>query len=61
MTKRDSQPERWETESLAWIHAIRQKEQVTRKGDPPCPLSREKAEELAARYGLKLAKAVSPR
>lgn len=48
--------EAWETESLAWIHAVRQKEQRARRGQLPRPLSRGAAERLAARYGLKLAK-----
>ena len=45
----------WETDSLAWIHAFREKEQASRGGTPPRPLSREDAEKLAARYGVKLA------
>ena len=57
MTKHHSEDERWETESLAWIHAVRQTERATREGESPCPLSRKEAETLAARYGLKLAKA----
>lgn len=56
MTKQDSKHEEWETESLAWIHAVRQREQSLRHGEPPRPLSREEAERLVARYGLKLAK-----
>ena len=56
MTKHDGEHEAWETESLAWIHALRQKEQSALQGQPPRPLPREEAEKLAARYGLKLAK-----
>lgn len=56
MTKHDGEHEGWETESLAWIHAVREKEQLARHGEPPEPLPRDEAERLAARYGLKLAK-----
>jgi len=56
VTKRDGERGGWETESLAWIHAVREKERAARHGEPPRPLPREEAERLAARYGLKLAK-----
>lgn len=56
MKNRKRDVEVWETESLAWIHAVRQQEQLARRGQPPRPLPRSEAERLAARYGLKLAK-----
>ena len=56
MTRRDGELEEWETESLTWIHAVREKERLGRCAESPRPLPREEAERLAARYGLKLAK-----
>ena len=40
MTGRDNEPEEWETESLGWIHGVREQERLARGGEPPQPLPR---------------------
>ena len=45
--------EKWETESLAWIHRVRAEHARRRKGKlKPMPLAEQEA--LAAKHGLKL-------
>jgi hypothetical protein len=56
MKKAENDGGSWETPSLEWIHAVRREEQRARGGQPARPLSRNEAEELARRYGLKLAR-----
>ena len=46
-----SNDEKWESESLEWIHRIR-REMAERGENGPMPIEKQKA--LAARYGLKL-------
>jgi len=62
MKKREAEKDAWETPSLEWIHRVRRERQTTRAGQPVRPLSRREAEELATRWGLKLARpSVTPR
>jgi hypothetical protein len=55
MNKTDNEEQPWETASLEWIHRVRREMQAARQGRPAEPLLRQKAEELAKRYGLRLA------
>jgi hypothetical protein len=59
MKKREGKAEQWETPSLEWIHRVRRQRQVERKGRPLRPLSRQEAECLAKRYGLKLVQPIA--
>ena len=55
MKKGRKDGEVWETPSLEWIHEVRRARQLARRGRPIRPLSRAMAENLARRFGLKLA------
>jgi hypothetical protein len=46
--------EAWETPSLEWIHRVRREGQARRVTKPLSPMSRDEAEKLARRYGLRL-------
>jgi hypothetical protein len=54
MKQRRKRVETWETPSLDWIHRVRRQRQAARRGRAVRPLSRQEAERLVARYGLKL-------
>lgn len=54
MNPTESDTERWETPSLAWIHEVRRVRQAQRQGQPTRPALREEAERLAKKYSLKL-------
>lgn len=58
MSEKKAEEEAWETPSLEWLHRIRRESQAAREGRPVSPVPRERAEELARRYGLKLAQPV---
>jgi hypothetical protein len=60
MKKDKAREEAWETPSLEWIHRVRRERQSQRSGQPIRPLSRDEAEKLAARYGLKLTRSPAP-
>lgn len=53
-TERKEPP--WESPSLEWIHRVRQDRQAERRGQPLHPLPHTEAEELAKRFGPKVAR-----
>ena len=56
MTKKEGKEPAWETPSLDWIHRVRRESQAAREGRQPEPLTRQAAEALVERFGLKLAR-----
>ncbi|GJL53091.1 MAG: hypothetical protein NPIRA02_02230 [Nitrospirales bacterium] len=46
----------WETPSLTWIHQVRQEIQADEGDEPIKPVSTERAEKLAKRLRLRLAR-----
>lgn len=56
MKKTERKEPPWETPSLEWIHRVRRDRQAERKGQPVRPLPHAEAEELAKRFGLKVAR-----
>ncbi len=58
MKSDEGEGDSWETPSLEWIHEVRRRRQVERKGQPPRRLSREEAEKLAERFGLRLVRKI---
>lgn len=58
MNKHSLKRMEWETPSLEWIHEIRRKRWMERKGRPPRLLSPQEAKALATKFGLRLARKV---